>query len=374
MKTTRLSLLMAGFVSVTVGCQPEEPTPAAAALPESREAALDGQVGTWSPRATMSMARAGHTATLLNSTGNVLVASYGTATVYNPYDDVWRPTPWMVVDRINHTATWIQDTSQVLVTGGRGNADVPFTSAELYDSVANTWRATASMSTGRYRHTATMLDSGQVLVTGGTSRPSETSSAELFDPATGTWSATGSMSLPRARHAATRLYSGKVLVTGGVDSASGTQHASAELYDPATGTWSSAGSMSRPRQDHVSIRLFSGSVMILGGAQDVGDLSVEFYDPYNDVWSMGLVGPVGVTNNRALTATILYTGDILVVDGMTGATSLYDPAANAWSSAGQGRSRRGHTANLLHTGEVLVVGGFDERAGDPLRYTTWYTR
>lgn len=333
MKMTRLSLLMAGFVASVA-------------------------VGTWSPRASLPTARAGHTATLLNSTGNVLVTSYGTATVYNPYDDVWRPTPWMVVDRSNATATWIQDTSQVLVAGGRGWQDVPFSSAELYDSVANTWRATGSMSTARYRHTATMLDSGQVLVTGGDySLRGQRRSAELYEPATGTWSSVQPLPEALSGHAATLLYSGKVLVTGGYNLDSWYHNAdpartAAYLFDPATRAWSPAGHMSRVRRNHVSIRLYSGSVLVAGHARDNSDTSSDVYDPYNDQW---LPGPSLPIPGPYVSATMLYSGEVLVLN-TSGQGALYDPSANAWRLTASTQVQGYSLAMLLHTGQVLAIG------------------
>jgi hypothetical protein len=361
MKTTRLSLLLAGFVFVAV------------VLPERRAEALEGEVGTWTPHASMSIARASHTATLINSTGNVLVTSQGSAEVYNPYDEVWRPTPPMLASvRDYASATWIQATGQVLVAGGRGLYDTHLNSAELYDQATNTWTATGNMLTGRSRHTATMLDSGKILVAGGSFTKWETSRAELYDPATGTWSATANMNMPRATHTATKLYSGKVLVVGGFFFPYGDHHM-AEIYDPDTGTWTRAGMMTRTRRDHVAIRLFSGLVLVTGGAA-YGDNSVELYDPYNDLWTMGPSLPFALGSGRHLSTTMLYTGEVLVMDGVTGSAALYDESTHSWLPVSQRQGRRGHTATLLHMGQILVTGGVDGTTSTALSSTEQFTR
>jgi hypothetical protein len=81
---------------------------------------------------------------------------------------------------------------------------------------------------GRYFHTASLLQSGKVLVAGGSTPAGRTARAELYSPGTGMWSATGSMFKARAIHTATPLPDGKVLVAGGLTPAGIT--ASAELY------------------------------------------------------------------------------------------------------------------------------------------------
>jgi hypothetical protein len=65
------------------------------------------------------------------------------------------------------------------------------------------------------------LGNGKVLVTGGTPNgPGVLASTELYDPATGKFEATaGPMTSPRANHTATLLNTGKVLVAGGTSSA-----------------------------------------------------------------------------------------------------------------------------------------------------------
>src|SRR5690348_389945 len=121
MKTTRLSLLLAGLASMATGCQPETETPARAPTAElaSRKAALT--VGTWTSNASSLLARpGGHTATLLNGPGDVLVTDGSGSEVYNPYTNAWRRTASMTTARSYHTATELPS-GKVLVTGGRGS-------------------------------------------------------------------------------------------------------------------------------------------------------------------------------------------------------------------------------------------------------------
>jgi hypothetical protein len=127
---------------------------------------------------------------------------------------------------------------KVLFTGGNdygGNES----GAELFDPAAGTFAATGKMSAARDGHTSTLLPDGTVLAAGGlqyaSNRFPAIATAELYDPATGGFFAAANMTTPRALHTAVLLNSGQVLITGG--SAFGVLNSfsamsSAELYTP----------------------------------------------------------------------------------------------------------------------------------------------
>ncbi len=361
MKTTRLSLLLAGLASMAAGCQPETGTSPTAQPPgatlKAHEAALATPVGTWTSNASSLLAHSGgHSATLLNGPGDALVVDGSGAEVYNPYTNAWRRTASPLTAHTLHTATELSS-GKVLVTGGHAGTWGDWTpNAELYDPASETWSATAPMLTPRGNHTATLLDSGKVLVMGGNTRANGNGpEAEVYDPETNTWSGVSSgLILPRSRAALTVLYSGQVLVTGGYLWAhSGTATSEVWRYDPASNSLSRAGNLSRARHGHAAIRLYSGNVLIVGGID--GGSTVELYDPYLDQWSPGPPFPYDMT--PLFSATMLYSGEVLVTDAI-GQAALYDPATNTWiptPKMKQGRSSP--TATLLHTGEVLFVGG-----------------
>jgi len=253
---------------------------------------------------------------------------------------------------------------QVLVVGGSAE-DEDAASAELYDTATGTWSLTGFLAAPRAYHTATRLLSGQVLVVGGSAKEGDDlASAELYDPATGTWSLTDSLIEARDSHTATLLPSGQVLVVAGNQGQvpRTTPLASAELFDPATGTWSTTGSLSEGRDGgHTATLLHSGQVLVVGGNVGLGSLaSAELYDPDIGVWS-----PAGSLRQvRALhTATLLPTGQVLVVGGLVGfdglaSAELYEPDTGTWSAAGLPADARGlHSAVLLPSGKVLVAGG-----------------
>ena len=274
----------------------------------------DPVTGTFTATGGMNAARFGHTATLLPN-GKALITGgqhrengllrqfLASADLYDPAAGTFTATGSMTVARYGHTATLLPS-GKVLIAGG----DASGTSAELYDPTAGTFTATGTVTTGA--QTATLLLSGKVLVTG------VDAGAELYDPAAGTFTATGRMAVARWAHTATLLPTGKVLVAGGDDEVVGiiSSFASAELYDPATGSFTPTSNMTVARYGHTATSLLSGKVLIAGGYQEYLTLlaSAELYDP--------AAGTFTATGNMAVakygdTATLLPSGAVLVVGG-----------------------------------------------------------
>jgi hypothetical protein len=226
---------------------------------------------------------------------------------------------------------------------------------------ANGFVATGSMATARVAATATLLNTGKVLVAGGTDPSGKAlASAELFDPATGSFSATGSMATARDNFAAALLPSGKVLVTGGLDS-SGNPLASAEVYDPAAKTFSATtGVMTIARASHTATLLNTGKVLIAGW----GNAIAELFDP-----SMGTFTQTGnmLEARTSHIATLLNDGRVLIAGGigasqqMLAEAELYDPSSGSFSQTlGKlATARDWHAATLLKDGTVLLTGGLD---------------
>ncbi|MGK3989090.1 kelch repeat-containing protein [Sorangium sp. So ce136] len=330
----------------------------------------------WEPAGQMHVVHGpAHTATLLPSSGKVLVTggftqAGRTASVelYDPTDSTWSRMQAMGEARRSHTATLLQD-DQVLVVGGEGEVRrAPIDTVELYDPMTDAWARRAPMATARYSHSATLLRNGKVLVAGGRTgvggSASPLYSAELYDPEADTWTSAAGMNFARIGHAAALLPDGKVLVAGGVlyDAALD----SAEIYDPATDTWTPTGSMRTDanRFDASMTQLYSGEVLV------VGEAGTERYDPIAGVWSR--TSPM-VLQHDGLSATTLHSGKVLVVGAFSASESessrraeLYDPEADTWTvTAPAGAAYTNHTATRLPNGDVLLIG----RSNAPERYT-----
>jgi hypothetical protein len=326
--------------------------------------------GTWAPTGGENVGDS-LSATLL-SNGKVLVIGVGaSAELYDPSTGVFSPTGSMSAMRQYHTATLLQ-TGQVLITGGNTNFTTSAT-AELYDPTTGTFSlTTGSMTTARSSHTATLLQNGQVLIAGGFNFTNGVlDSAEIYDPGSGTFFGTGSMQTVRQTATATLLNNGKVLIAGG-SSGSGVFYtiSEAELYDPSSGTFTVTGSMNTTRADYSATLLSDGRVLVIGGFIEANApgfpttyyASTEIYDP-----STGQFTANGNLNTarRGHGANQLANGQVLVEGGYSStgvlaSTEIYDPSTGMSSpAASMNTARYDHGVVLLQNGKVLVMGGID---------------
>lgn len=269
----------------------------------------------------------------------------------------------MVQARQGHTATLLPD-GRVLVTGGDlGDGRVlAMNSAEIYDPRTQTFRALDTpMTLERSHHTATLLKNGKVLITGGQGiRPAMvTFSAELFDPARGTFESLAPQRLAASRtyHAATLLESGQVLIMGGTDWQTLRAPSSVELYDPVNNTFTLlASGLSSRNEMPQALRLIGGRVMVLNSQ------GVDLFDPLSQAFK-AIRGPVKARNYEA--SSVLHDGGAVVLggiaaDGITTSIERYDPLRGSFRWAGQLRQARAWAvATLTNTGSVFVVGGVD---------------
>jgi len=234
---------------------------------------------------------------------------------------------------------------------------------------------TGSMQIPRVAHTSTLLNSGQVLVTGGlTSGGVLTNTAELYNPVTGTWRYTLSpMNTPRGFHQAVRLSDGRVLIIGaGVN---GVASATAEIFDPNAESFTLTGNLATAHAGSFATALLNdGRVMAIAGRSSSSVCcsidSVDIYSPVTGRWAAaaplptsgpGTVSP-GYTNH---TATTLTDGTVLVTGGYDGgscntaaAALRYSPSTDSWNILSPMLTPRNqHTATLLADGRVLIVAG-----------------
>lgn len=278
----------------------------------------------------------------------------------------FKATGSMATARVAHTATLL-NTGKVLVAGGTDASGNPVATAELYDPSTGSFSPTGNMATARAHFAATLLPSGKVLVTGGldTTR-NPLSTAEVYNPSTGTFSPTvGNMQIARATHTATLLNTGKVLVAGW-------DNVLAELFNPSTETFVVTGSMLAARVSHTATLLNNGKVLLTGGLISNGGgtgllTEAELYDPTTGAFSPTL-GSMTIAR-QFHTASLLADGKVLVTGGVDknsghalATAELFDPTTQLFTATkgSMGTARSFQTATILNDGTVLVTGGDNE--------------
>ncbi len=302
----------------------------------------DPATGTFTATGDLTTVQNGHTATLLPN-GKVFIAggestlndgrsALATAELYDPSTGTFSAAGSMTTARVGHTATLL-NTGQVLIAcGSAGNGNT--VSAELYDPSTGTFTSTGDM-TEPGCETATLLANGKVLIT--RSVDFEPNHAELYDPATGTFTRTGDMVYADqgSGSAVVLLPNGKVLIAGGFLGDYGFS-AHAELYDPATGAFTAASDMTDGLAWERATLLGDGTAFIAGGGYIHATASfsvcckgsVELYDPGTGKFSSG--GDTPPVGGQA--ATLLLDGTVLLSGGWLGASTtlalaeIYHPA------------------------------------------------
>ena len=314
----------------------------------------------FSATGSMTAARMGQTATAL-ADGRVLVVggqrnigfrtALASTEIYDPATGAFINAAPMSVAREGHTATLLRD-GRVLVAGGSSNGTVTIDSAEIYDPSANRWTSAGHMTVPREAHVAVLLRSGKVLIAGGGrgGMPGgyiAYQNAELFDPATGRFTAIADrMRSDRVGAAGVLLDTGKALIIGGKSGkilygpsarniASFTPLDTSEFFDPESLTFLPAAPMRVPHYLGTATLLGNGHVLVVGGWRAQGNVIVGMMDA--EEFSPGLpgqyasVGPLHV--GRLLnSATLLPDGDVMIAGGVdqngrvTSSVSFYSPS------------------------------------------------
>ena len=143
--------------------------------------------------------------------GNGSCAGILTAEVYNPATRTFSAPVSMSVARAGHSATPLPD-GRVLVFGGYHNVSVTG-SAVLFDPAAGQFTPAAT-GPARAVHSATAIGS-RVLIGGGAQGLTATNDMTLYDVAADTWTPSGRLLNARLGHAAVRLPDGTLLFMAG---------------------------------------------------------------------------------------------------------------------------------------------------------------
>jgi hypothetical protein len=302
-----------GRVLFTGGLDP------ATGQPTANAAVYDPIAQTTTP-VTMSAARAGHGASLMGSSGKVLVTGgfaafnladilsfltgvQGSTEIFDPVTNAFTPGPTLLEPRAFHTSTTLAN-GHVLIAGGLSiipfiNVPTISATAYRYNPATNSFGFPSTMNGGRFLHSAVALSNGKVLIAGGATFDL-TQFLLTLDPTTivvgtltdcqvytqtligGSFATVAGMSQGRAGAGLAALPGGGALIAGGMNLGldipnavfTATPIASADRY-ASNNTITPTGSMAGPRFLPIMATLPDSTVIAVGG----GPLTAEIYQP-----------------------------------------------------------------------------------------------
>jgi hypothetical protein len=268
------------------------------------------------------------------------------------------------IRRWGHTSIAL-NSGDVLITGGAG--DKKARQAEIYDEYMGQFKKIGNMLRARYEHRMDLLFDGRVLVTGGWSA---LNSAEIYNPKNQKFEFTKSlMQNRRADHSSVVLNSGDVLLTGGYTGQGGLftgldASGSAEVFQVATNTFKKLPSMKVPRAGHSLTKLPDGRVVAIGGFHPRRSLnSIEVYNPKTK--SFRFFNSRLQEGRGYHSAHLMDNGKIVILGGYTrdaeatDTVEVFDPYSDRIQRASfsLNHPRGRHMSLLLEHGGILVIGG-----------------
>ena len=189
-----------------------------------------------------------------------------------------------------------------------------------------------------------------------------------FEPVSGTWATLDPLPTRRAWGSAT-TYKNRCYTFGGGPVAGMEPSASVEVFNASQNKWTTMAPMPEARESHASV-LFQGKIYVLSGGDTVFWVSnlyspVRVYDPVANAWSTAADIP---TPRRGLAAVAL--GEYIYTLGGTadpfgsGVTSniveRYHPATGNWATMAPMPGGRLYPSAQSLGGKIYVTGGLTD--------------
>jgi N-acetylneuraminic acid mutarotase len=226
------------------------------------------------------------------------------------------------------------------------------------------WALAPALMIPRSEQSVTELDGKIYLIGGypGDRIPSEV--VQIFDTATGRWGYAPSLPLPM-HHAMSAVVDGVIYVLGGEFQGAGTGMPPVPLNSvfamrPGDPEWTPRAPMPTARSGG-GAAVVDGKIYVAGG-RPPGGSAFEVYDPARDTWTVLPDLPtqrnhlgMGAIDGKVYVAGGRFGGNF--ASERTGATEVYDPATNSWSSRTPLPGPRGGVASVVANGCLFLIGG-----------------
>ena len=265
---------------------------------------------------------------------------------------------------------------RLLVTGGHIAAKKGLPDANIFDPASQTFIPVQSMAKARWYPTTTTLANGEMLTIGGSD------SSMVMVPVPEVWTGSGWRQLTGAS-LALPYYPWTFQAPNGKVFYAGWSRVSRYLDAQGTGAWTDVGnSIYGEREAGTAVMYQPGKVLIVGGG---GGRYAPGALPTSTAETIDLTGGSPQWRNtgsmafarRHLNATLLPTGEVLVVGGTSAAgfnnaagtvhaAEIWNPTTGMWRTVASNTINRIYhsTAILLPDARVLVAGAGENFDGD----------
>lgn len=275
-------------------------------------------------------------------------------------DYAWLDLSYMNRPRSQHRASLLES-GDVLISGGKyfnGSYLLKTNQCEIYKVEEDTWEITDSLYDATIGHTMTKLNNGNILVTGGQTATGSSNFAEIYNLDAEAWNSIDPLSYNRGYHSATKMLDGRVLIVAGRDEHPTGESTlqSCEIFDPQMNSFISAAPLNEARGDHAAILLNDGRVLVAAGMKmwGVEVTTIEIYDPNTNAWT--IEDTLTYTHNTPQ-IELLNDGKVIIT-GNSEFGEIYDPVDQVLTSTEQlnGSYSYGHRIIRLDNGEILISG------------------
>jgi N-acetylneuraminic acid mutarotase len=261
---------------------------------------------------------------------------------------------------------------------------------EEYDPTSDTWVSKAPMPTARALF-GTAVYQGKIYCIGGYNGATvfygpesydwkteyyDVGVNEVYDPVADTWQTQASLPTPRFS-AATNIVNGKIYVIGGHTMTDLWSNFNLnEVYDPETDTWATKA----PAPFNVSCpasAVVDGKIYVLGEDPNANWRHVILiYDPASDSWSIGAASPVSHAATAGATIGVKAPKRIYFFD--ENRTDVYDPSSGTWTAGATAPTDRLIAKAAVVDDLFYLIGGRTGQWGymtfmDPCKLNEQYT-
>ena len=176
------------------------------------------------------------------------------------------------------------------------------------------------------------------------------------------WASAPELPLGPTQETAVDATGGKIYVLGGFTQTNGIV-AGVQIFDPVTCTWSIGPDLPKPIH-HANAAVSGGTIYVLGSLETINFTAIPDVWAWNPAtetaWSTKAAMPAGTQRGSSVVGAI--DGKLYVAGGLRGGAvgevSMYDPAANTWTTGLPALPMsRDHACGGVVGGKLYVLGG-----------------